>query len=126
MITLKTKTKKDFQLGRQIVNDYIYLKLLPPLLGSQSAQPMGYYFAMSEGEEVKLTEFSQTTRISFQELRDLEDMVDSPLADLSTRNIIDSLLIRMHELAIIQVDAEHAADEFANWGIVGSDLELVL
>lgn len=113
MIDFKTTQKLDFQPnGRKVINDYMYVKVLEPILGRYFVRPKGYYYYVDEhGNEVKLQDF--TGQISWQDI----EIIEPTLTPIDGMTIKSAFNTRAEELSLIRIDKEYNEDNENNWGI---------
>lgn len=123
----KLKTNKQFTVPSGRGNVEVVIRMIVSHFSNidiNNVKVEGYYYYLSDENDlnsvVKIpnSDFGQSTLKLWDEITYLENMENSPLADLcSTRNLKDVLFQRVEELIMLQLKKE--AGE--NWGTIETD-----
>lgn len=120
MIIFKTTEKLNFPTGRTIVNDFIYLRVLMPVLGRYKIVPKGYYFFLdADGVENVLGNFS--AELMWSDVAAIENT----LQPLDGIGIYDAMLLRLEEMTMKRIEQEYQENNEANWGVNPNNLEKI-
>lgn len=121
---LKLKTKTEFLVPDGRGTKSVIIRMITSHFSTidiNNVKVEGHYFYLDEaGNTVKIlnSDFGQNSLKLWDDITNLENMENSPLADFSSnRNLKTVLLQRLEELTMLQLMQE--AGE--NWGTVASD-----
>lgn len=123
---LKLKTKTEFLVPDGRSTKSVIVRMITShfsMVDINNVKVEGYYYYLDEeGNPIKLpnSDFGQNSMKQWHDITSLENMENSPLANLSSnRNLQTVLLQRLRELTMLQLHQESGE----NYGTVADDWE---